>query len=250
MGIALSLAAAVAGIVYGEAGGEKLTMDYHRGAGSGPFPAAILIEESAGECVRILAPAGYAVFAIHPGPAARSLYPAIIEDARMAVNFVRRNAPRWNVDGRKIVLIGGYLSNMAGVQAGKSVQAVVTFFGPSDFRGQPINENLRGLLGPLIAAKGEAAALEEASPVMHIRPGAPPFLLIHGDQDEVVPLAQSTHLQLALQKARARCDLIIIQNGGHGAAGWRSLPGVRDWEGEMIEWLRVTLNQKTRRSAI
>ena len=68
------------------------------------------------------------------------------------------------------------------------VQAVVTLFGPSDFRNQPVSENVRALLGPLIEEKGEEAALAMASPAMHITGDEPPFLLIHGDKDQAVPL--------------------------------------------------------------
>src|SRR5262245_66393145 len=64
------------GIVYGEAGGEKLTMDYYPPAGPGPHPVAIIIHgggyvrgtsknNSEAYCADFLAPAGYAVFSIN-----------------------------------------------------------------------------------------------------------------------------------------------------------------------------------------
>ena len=92
---------------------------------------------------------------------------------------------------------------------------VVTLFGPSDFRGSTPSKGLQALLAPLIEKKGLEAALAEASPVMHINSEAPPFLLIHGDKDQSVDLAQSSQMQLALKANNVRCDLIIIPNGPH-----------------------------------
>ena len=83
---------------------------------------------------------------------------------------------------------------------------MVTLFGPSDFRGQTPSEGVKKLLGPLIEQKGLEAALAEASPVTHFNSMPPPFLLIHGDRDESVPLMQSTHLQAALKANGVRCD--------------------------------------------
>ncbi|MBI3472812.1 MAG: prolyl oligopeptidase family serine peptidase, partial [Candidatus Solibacter usitatus] len=213
---AAALCRAEEGLVYGEAGGEILTMDYYPAAGKGPHPAAILIHgggfvggnsknPSEAYCADFLAPAGYAVFSI---------------------NYRGGSA-------------GGWLSNLAGVRkrraipgasdpvdrASARVQAVVTLYGPSDFRNREIGGNLKALLGPLAEKKGVEAALAEASPVMHITGEEPPFLLIHGDQDASVPIAQSTHLQAALKAGHVRCDLIIIRGGGHGTGRWHKVPG-------------------------
>ena len=258
------------GIVYSQAGGETLTMDYYAPAGPGPHPVAVVIHgggftggtsknDSEAYCAEFLAPAGYAVFSINYRLAPKYPYPAMVEDVERAVRFIRYHAKRWNADPRRIALVGGsaggYLSNLAGIRArggirgaqdpvdrkSARVQAVVTLFGPSDFRGRAPAGGLRALLAPLIESKGAEAALAEASPVMHITGREPPFLLIHGDQDETVPLAQSTHLQAALKAAGARCDLIIIHKGPHATGRWRRIPGVRDWEKEMTEWLNAVL---------
>jgi acetyl esterase/lipase len=258
------------GIVYGEAGGEPLTMDYYSPAGPGPHPVAIIIHGggfiggtskngSEAYCADFLAPAGYAVFSINYRLAPKHPYPAMVEDVQRAVRFLRYHAKRWDADPNRIALVGGsaggYLSNMVGIlnargiKGGKDpvdrtsarVQAVVTLFGPSDFRNQPVSASVQALLGPLIEKKGLEAALAEASPVMHITGEEPPFLLIHGDRDEAVPLVQSTHLQAALKAAGVRCDLIIIPNGPHATGRWHRVPGVPDWEGEMTVWLNTVL---------
>jgi acetyl esterase/lipase len=261
------------GLVYGEAGGEKLTMDYYPPAGPAPHPIVIIIHGggfvggtskngSEAYCADFLAPAGYAVFSINYRLAPKYPYPAMVEDVERAIRYLRHNAKRWKADPNRIALVGGsaggYLSNMAGVLNARGIkgakdpvdrtsarlQAVVTLFGPSDFRNQPVNDNLRALLGPLMKEKGEEAALAAASPATHITGDEPPFLLIHGDKDRSVPLSQSTHLQAALKSVGVPCDLIVIPNGPHATGSWHRVPGVPDWEREMTEWLNKVLGHK------
>jgi alpha-L-fucosidase 2 len=272
---ALAFGAAMSqdGIVYGEAGGEKLTMDYYPPAGAGPHPVAMIIHgggyvggtsknNSEAYCADFLAPAGYAVFSINYRLAPKFPYPAMVEDVKRAIRYIRRNAKKWDADPKRIALVGGsaggYLSNMVGVlnapgikgakdpvdRTSARVQAVVTLFGPSDFRGQTLSEGATKLLGPLIEQKGRDAALAEASPVMHIDSAAPPFLLIHGDRDEAVPLVQSTHMQAALKANGVRADLIVIPKGPHATGKWHTVPGVPDWERQMIEWLNLVLEHR------
>src|SRR5947209_13757742 len=214
---ALGSAKSEDGIVYGEAGGEKLTIDYYPPAGPAPHPIAIIIHgggyvagtsknNSEAYCADFLAPSGYAVFSINYRLAPKFPYPAMVEDVQRAIRFIRHNAKKWNADPKRIALVGGsaggYLSNRVGIlqapgiagskdpvdRTSARVQAVVTLFGPSDFRNQPVTENVQALLGPLIKEKGLEAALAEASPAMHITGDEPPFLLIHGDKDTAVPL--------------------------------------------------------------
>jgi acetyl esterase/lipase len=245
-------------LVYGEASGEKLTMDYYAPAGSGPHPIVVIIHGggfiggtskngSEAYCADFLAPAGYSVFSINYRLAPRYPYPAMVEDVETAIRYLRSHAGEWKADPDKIALVGGsaggYLSNMVGLlnAPGARVQAVVTLFGPSDFRGKPMNENVHALLDDLVSKKGEEFALAEASPITHVTRDAPPFLLIHGDKDEAVPFSESTNLQRALQAAGVQCDLIRIPNGPHATGSWYKIPGVPDWERQMTEWLNSTL---------
>jgi alpha-L-fucosidase 2 len=261
------------GIVYGEAAGEKLTMDYYAPAGPGLHPVAIIIHGggyiggtsrngSEAYCADFLAPAGYAVFAINYRLAPEYPYPAMVQDVQRAIRFIRAHAAEWSADPKRIALVGGsaggYLSNMAGLlnspgdrsaqdpvdRESARVQAVVTLFGPTDFRGKPMNENVQALLGAPIAQRGQDAVCAEASPITHVSKSAPPFLLIHGDKDEAVPFTESTNLQEALHALGVRCDLIRIPNGPHATGGWYKVPGVPDWERQMTEWLNARLHHK------
>jgi len=259
------------GVTYGKAGGEKLTMDYYAPSGAGPHPVAIIIHGggfvegtskngSEAYCADFLAPAGYSVFSINYRLAPKYPYPAMLHDVERAIRFIRHNSSQWNADPERIALVGGsaggYLSNLAGLlnapgdksaadpvdRESASVQAVVTLFGPSDFRGHPVNKHVEALLGAAIREKGEAAALAEASPITHVTKDAPPFLFIHGDKDEAVPFSESTNLQDALQTAGVRADLIRIPNGPHATGSWYKVPGVPEWERQMTEWLNEVLH--------
>ena len=256
------------GLVYGEAEGETLTMDYYAPRGQGIHPAAIIIHgggyqrgnsKSGSEayCADFLAPAGYAVFSINYRLAPKFPYPKMVYDVERSVRYIRHNAKRWNVDPNEIALVGGsaggFLSNMVGLlnapgdaaakdpinRESASVQAVVTLFAQSSFATVPLNKDVHALLDPLIEQKGEQQALKEASPITYVTKDAPPFLLIQGDQDEYIPFSEDTNLQEALRKVGVRCDIIRIPGGTHGTGNWHTLPGVPPWEREMVEWLNA-----------
>jgi acetyl esterase len=261
------------GIVYGEASGQTLTMDYYKPKGPGVHPIAIIIHgggyqrgdsKSGSEayCAQFLAPAGYAVFSVNYRLAPKYPYPYMVYDVERSVRFIRHNAKRWNADPNKISLVGGsaggFLSNMVGLlnapgnpkakdpvdRESARVQAVVTLYAQSSFANVPLNKDVHALLDPLIQQKGLQEALRESAPITYVSKDDPPFLLIQGDQDEYIPMAEDTNLQTALQNVGVRCDLIRIPGGKHGTGGWHKLPNVPDWEREMVEWLNARFVHK------
>ena len=259
------------GLSFGEADGEKLTMDYYAPQGPGVHPIAIIIHgggyqrgdsKSGSEayCADFLAPAGYAVFSVNYRLAPKYPYPYMVYDVERSIRYLRHNARQWNADPGRIALVGGsaggFLSNMVGLlsapgdraatdpvdRESAKVQAVVTLFAQSSFATVPLNRDVHALLDPLIQRKGEPQALREASPITYVGKNAPPFLQILGDRDEYIPFTEATNLQAALQNVGVRCDIIRIPNGAHGTGSWHTLPGVPDWERQMIEWLNARLH--------
>jgi alpha-L-fucosidase 2 len=260
------------GLVYGEAEGQTLTMDYYAPKGPGVHPVVILIHgggyqrgnsKSGSEayCADFLAPAGYAVFSINYRLAPKYPYPYMVYDVERSVRYLRYNAKHWNVNPNKMILVGGsaggFLSNMVGLlgapgdptakdpvdRESAKVQAVVTLFAQSSFATVPLNKDVHALLDPLIEQKGEQAALREASPINYVSKDAPPFLLIQGDKDEYIPFSEDTNLQTALHAVGVRCDIIRIPGGTHGTGKWHTIPGVPPWEHDMVEWLNARFHR-------
>lgn len=60
------------------------------------------------------------------------------------------------------------------------------------------------------------ARFRELSPVKHVRGDLPPFLLIHGTADTLVPYEQAVQFKAKLQAGGVPCELIPVQDGGHG----------------------------------
>jgi alpha-L-fucosidase 2 len=174
----------------------------------------------------------------------------MVQDVEQAVRFLRKNAKRWDAQANRIALVGGsaggFLSNMVGVLnlPDARVQAVVTLYAQSSFATVPLNADVHALLDPLIQQKGEAAALQEASPITYVHKGDPPFLQILGDKDEYIPFSEATNLDAALKKVGTSSTIIRIPGGMHGTGGWHRLPGVPDWEVQMTEWLNQKLGHK------
>lgn len=212
-----------------------------------------------------LAEAGYTVFNINHRAAPRFRFPAPVEDAQRAVRFIRYNAAKFGIDPERIGAMGGssgaHLAGLLGVMDGDpdaaepgpigqvsyKVQAVVTRAGPLDLRKDPG--------APLFGFRDNAARegsveqriLNEASPITYVTPDDPPFLLIHGDADPVVPYEWSERMLAALQGAGVEASLMTVPGGGHGprfestvivdGKRTRKLPdNPPDYIGAMIEW--------------
>jgi dipeptidyl aminopeptidase/acylaminoacyl peptidase len=96
---------------------------------------------------------------------------------------------------------------------------VVDWFGSTDFRhmgprGDASTGPVAQLLGGPPNQEKEKAA--QASPLAHVRKGDPPFLIMHGDKDPLVPLSQSEELADALKKAGVPVTLVTLKGAGHG----------------------------------
>src|SRR5207249_318603 len=128
-----------------------------------------------------------------------------------------------------------------------SLAAVVPFYAPHDLEFQVRQRNA---LGPSMEALfgltelNDAAwkVLRDASPTTYIHKEMPPYLLIHGNKDAMVPYEQSVKFQEKMKAAGNICELITIEGGGHGMGGWEKIdPSYKE---KMIEWLRKTMGVK------
>jgi dipeptidyl aminopeptidase/acylaminoacyl peptidase len=95
---------------------------------------------------------------------------------------------------------------------------------------------------PAVNAKS-APILIKASPVVYVSKDMPPFLLIHGSNDEDVPYEQSVEMCNAMKKAGAQCDLITIQGAPHGMDHWEGHPEFLWYKKALVDWLQKTLSR-------
>jgi alpha-L-fucosidase 2 len=257
-------------IEYGRAGKYSLLFDAHIPDGRGPFPAVLLVHGGAwvrGDRITSVEPlfkpltdAGFAWFSISyrlaadvvRNPIAAALHLGAAEsDVRRAVAFVKEHASEYRVNPNKVVLIGesagGQLAAMAALRPdpGGTVQGVVAFYTPSDLvslvrASSMIPDNVRD------AVKGTSfddilmAGLKEFSPINYVSATSPPFLLIHGTDDNIVPVAQSERFCDKFRTAGAGCQLYKVEGGGHGIRAWQS-SRLTDYKPFMVRWLRQVL---------
>jgi acetyl esterase/lipase len=258
-------AAAPLEIEYARPGGESLKLDAYLPDGPGPFPAVILIhgggwntgDKSGGHLRALIAPmedpltrAGFAWFSINyrlaPHP-----FPECLEDVQTAVRWVKAHAAEYRLDPAKIAIsgesAGGHLAALAAMQSDPStaVAAAVIFYGPLDLLAKVrktdgrLENGLAGLFGRATLDDATAARLMAASPVNYIRPGQPPFLLVHGTADQKVPFGDDLDFQTKLRAAGDTCDLIAIPGGQHGMFYWDKIdPNYRE---KVVAWLQKTL---------
>ncbi len=169
-------------------------------------------------------------------------WPAQIHDCKAAIRWLRAHAQEYNLDPEKIaafgISAGGHLVSMLGLTGGvkelegdlgrhldqsSRVACVLDFCGPSDFltfggKGSVIDpDDPSGPLAKLIGGplKNRKEEARKASPISYITPDDAPFLIIHGDKDNVVPYSQATELDAALDTAKIPSILLTGTEGGH-----------------------------------
>jgi acetyl esterase/lipase len=190
-----------------------------------------------------LVPKGFAAASIEYRLTGVSPFPAQIHDCKGAIRWLRANAAKYELDPNRIGVwgasAGGHLAALLGTSAGvkelegtvggnlecsSRVQAVCDFFGPADLAALAAPGISAGAMGPVTKLLGGPAAEKKdlaalASPVTHVTKEAPPFLIMHGNQDRLVPLQQSQFLQDALRMAGVDSTLMVVNGAGHGFAG-------------------------------
>jgi acetyl esterase/lipase len=178
---------------------------------------------------------GYAVVALNYRLSWEATFPALVQDAKAALRWIRGNADWYCLDPERIAAwggsAGGYLSTMLGVSAGNTeledlslgypdqpcnIQVVVDWYGPTNFLKMDEQLTTSGLI-PIEGTEhnsenspeswllgGKITEIPEqvkaANPETYIRENAAPFLIQHGVVDPVVPVQQSISLAENLKR--------------------------------------------------
>lgn len=246
------------GIEYGQAGGASLQMDAYTPDGPGPFPTVIIVHGggwisgdrrySVEPLFRPLEEAGIAWFSISYRLANNmGVFGAAIQDVQDAVLFVRSHAAQYNIDPDRIVILGesagAQLASMAALSPALKgmVKGVVALYSPSDLvtlakTSNRVPSELRRAVEGTPWAEFLLAGLQRLSPIYNIRSDMPPFLLIHGTSDSLVPFEQSERMCERMKQAGATCELYAVRGGGHGLRWWES-SHLTGYKQAMVGWL-------------
>ncbi len=183
---------------------------------------------------------GFAVASISYRLSHQAIFPAQIEDCLAAVRWLRANCENYNLDTNRFGVwgasAGGHLAALLGTISGSNcwqvgdhleqnseVQAVCNWFGPTDFfRMNGIAGTIdhdavdspESMLvgGPIHSRRSQVIA---ANPITYIQNPAPPFLIMHGQNDRTVLPNQSKLLHRALKQADINSELILLDGCGH-----------------------------------
>ncbi|HEY9784354.1 MAG TPA: alpha/beta hydrolase [Candidatus Obscuribacterales bacterium] len=218
---------------------------------NGPFPVVVWIHGGgwiAGD--KYAAPfddvlkRGWAAVSINHRPATAAPFPAQVHDCKAAVRFLRAHARDYNLDANRIAVwgesSGGHLAALLATTGNvkelegtlgnpgfsSAVQAVVDWCGPADlttissqaklpaqkFLSSPQGQ-IAVLLGGMADKRRDLAAM--ASPATFASADDPPMLIVHGTNDEVVPVQQSIDFFHRLRNAGAPVRLQVISNATH-----------------------------------
>jgi acetyl esterase/lipase len=208
----------------------RLRLDLHRPAAGGPHPLVVYVpgggfvvapRRMAGRQRAYVAAAGYAVASVeYRTTRQQATYADGVADIRAAITYLTGRADELSLDGARIGIwgesAGGYLASLVGL-TDERVRAVVDQFGASDLSRVADGFDPRmhdAVADPRHPIRRYGAV--HANPADLARPGAPPFLLLHGDDDRIVTPAQTEMLHRALLAAGADSTRVVLAGAGHG----------------------------------
>lgn len=171
-------------------------------------------------------------------------HPAQVNDCLRAVQFVRQNAEKWNLDPKRIGVTGGsaggHLSLWVALhddvadakaedplkQQSSRVACAVSFAGPTDWsllseidHQHPAYRQLLGYQPKTAAEEMDAKAKKDVSPITFASQDDPPIMQIHGDKDDIVPLQHAQKMDDRLKEVNVQSELVVVPGANHGVAG-------------------------------
>ncbi|MBS7316065.1 MAG: alpha/beta hydrolase [Clostridiaceae bacterium] len=209
--------------------------------------------------------AGYVVVSVEYRYSEEAGFPAQIQDVRTAIRYVKAHAEELGVDPDRIAVMGdssgGHTALMAGLAYGElfdtpeygeytaDVGCIIDFYGPTDMSKMFLTEEKSGIIPPeerqkrLLFQKAETyeelrEMLQQANPLAYLSPDRdiPPLLIIHGDEDPVVPFSQSVILYEKMRECRKKVEFYNVAGAGHAIGIW-----IPDIDAVVLRFLRAHL---------
>lgn len=237
-------------IVYANRNGRGLRLDIYRNSQFVPLqpvPTVVYVHGGAWRDGRkdqpnpvlwALAQRGFIGVSIEYRLSTTDVFPAQLEDCRAALKWLRREAATWGIDRSRIGIwgnsAGGHLASLVATSGDESgdedyhVQACVALFPTVDLirlveyrLSQPnVRGDLVGERSPEWQLLGgdprrNVDLARRANPLSYISPTDPPFLILHGTLDRIVPLEQSLLLHNGLRERQVRSELRTVPGMDH-----------------------------------
>ncbi|MEN9729660.1 MAG: hypothetical protein RLZ91_777 [Bacteroidota bacterium] len=211
-----------------------------------------------GNTVSSILQAGIAVVSIDYRFATQARFPAQIQDCYQAMSFISMESARYNLDPSRIAIMGfsagGHLASLVGLANNQglpsfyvdgkvkpfAIKAVVDYYGPSELTSLGSSEDPKApealLIGDSPVARPDLAKI--ASPVSYVDKNDPPFLIFHGEKDQIVTNRQSKLLSSWLRIAGVKQELIIVPDAPH----FGKMYDVDTYKDKVIHFLNEHLN--------
>lgn len=181
---------------------------------------------------------GFALASIDYRFSTQAVFPAQIQDCNRAISFLYDNADKYGFDKNRFAVMGfsagGHLASLVGLSKNNDInsfympgtsksfyfRAVVDFYGPSELILFPGSNDEKSPEALLIGAAplNRPDLAEAASPVTYVDKNDPPFLIIHGEKDELVSPNQSRLLSAWLNVKGVQNELFILKDAPHFGA--------------------------------
>lgn len=230
-------------------GGEHLSFDFFAPDTGGPHPLVVFLHGGGwisgdktmySDEAEWLADQGYACACISYRLAPLYPFPAPVADCQSFVRFMRENASQFSIKPDQIAAMGnsagGHLALMLGLckesfdggpaDGSQCANAVIDVCGITDFRAPqtshfPIAFSFLEQFIPTILDP-ESKETQQASPIVYASADAVPCLVLHGDEDDVVPIDQSRLLAKALG---SKAKYVELEGEAHSFSyvGWNTI---------------------------
>lgn len=171
-------------------------------------------------------------------------HPAQVNDCVRAIQFVRHNAAKWNIDPQRLGVTGGSAgghltlwvalhddaadadSNDPVKKHSSRVACAVSFAGPTDWslldeieHKHPAYRQLLGYEPGTPADEMKAKEKRDVSPISFASKDDPPVMQVHGDKDNTVPIEHARNMNERLKSMGVTSELVVIQGASHAVAG-------------------------------
>lgn len=173
-----------------------------------------------------------------------AIHPAQVNDCMRAVQFVRQNAAKWNIDPKRIGVTGGsaggHLTLYVALhddaakpesddpveRQSSRVACGVSFAGPADWsllrkidHWHPAYRQLIGHKPGTPSDEMDEKAMKDVSPITFVSADDPPIMEVHGNKDDIVPIEHARNVNERLKSVGVRSELVVIDGANHGVAG-------------------------------